>query len=258
MFKNFIRSTLRRINIGITKYSTLEDLRINAKASKDIDFLLSMPEEHSAALVKLIRDSKSQIRQDLFVLSSHNFKKDGFFVEFGATNGIDFSNTYLLEKRFSWKGILAEPATCWHSELKRHRSVTIDHNCIWSESNRKMQFNETEIAELSTLSQYSASDFHHDLRKVGKKYDVTTLALNDLLAKYEAPRVIDYLSIDTEGSELEILNSVDFNRYSFKVITCEHNYTENRNKIYDLLTNKGYERKHKDVSFFDDWYVKVD
>ena len=51
--------------------------------------------------------SKSQLKQDIFVLLETGFKRNGFFVEFGATNGIDLSNTYLLEKRFGWNGILA-------------------------------------------------------------------------------------------------------------------------------------------------------
>ena len=52
---------------------------------------------------------KSQINQDIFVLYTLDWKREGYFVEFGATNGIDLSNTYLLEKNFGWKGILSEP-----------------------------------------------------------------------------------------------------------------------------------------------------
>ena len=70
------------------------------------------------------------------------------------------------------------------------------------------------------------------------------------------PKKIDYMSIDTEGSEFEILNSFDFNEYDIKVITCEHNYTEMREKIYALLSKNGYIRKHSEYSMFDDWYVK--
>ena len=56
-----------------------------------------------------IKNIKRQINQDIFVLYTLNWKRNGFFVEFGATNGIDLSNTYLLEKDFGWKGILSEP-----------------------------------------------------------------------------------------------------------------------------------------------------
>ena len=77
----------------------------------------------------------------------------------------------------------------------------------------------------------------------------------DLLKKYNAPKEIDYLSIDTEGSEFEILNAFDFDAYKIKVITCEHNFTPMREEIYKLLGSKGYVRKYQEFSQFDDWYV---
>ena len=79
--------------------------------------------------------------------------------------------------------------------------------------------------------------------------------MNDFLIKYNAPNVVDYLSIDTEGSEYAILENFNFNKYKFRVITVEHNYTKNRQKIFDLLTNNGYLRKYEELSMFDDWYV---
>ena len=120
-----------------------------------------------------------------------------------------------------------------------------------------MIFNETSTPELSTLDSFSNADIHADFRKNGQKYQVSTISLNDLLEKYKSPRNIDYLSIDTEGSEFEILNSFNFDNYDIKIITCEHNFGENRDKIYTLLTSKGYERKFESVSLFDDWYVKI-
>ena len=67
---------------------------------------------------------------------------------------------------------------------------------------------------------------------------------------------MDYLSIDTEGSEFEILAKFDFDKYEFEIITCEHNYTDAREKLHRLLTSKGYVRKFEDISLFDDWYTK--
>ena len=63
------------------------------------------------------------------------------------------------------------------------------------------------------------------------------------------------MSIDTEGSEFEILSAFNFEKYKFKVITCEHNFTSNGEKIFNFLTKKGYVRKYNNISKFDDWYV---
>ena len=85
---------------------------------------------------------------------------------------------------------------------------------------------------------------------------MNTITLNDLLKKYNAPKNIDYLSIDTEGSEFEILKSFDFSKYNISIITCEHNYSLDRKNIFNLLVRNGYERVYSGLSRWDDWYVK--
>jgi hypothetical protein len=85
-------------------------------------------------------------------------------------------------------------------------------------------------------------------------YEVETITLGDLLETHAAPRIIDYLSIDTEGSEFEILSNFDFEKRLIRCITCEHNFTANRDKIFKLLSSKGYKRKFVEFSDCDDWY----
>lgn len=252
--KKLVINTLAFFNLILLKLNTYNKLVVNEQKSQNILDLISVIEDESLSeFVENIKLSKSQLAQDLFVLSELNFKKKGFFVEFGATNGIDLSNTYLLEKKYKWNGILAEPARQWHSELLKNRDVFIEKNCVWIDSNKRLIFN--EIGELSTIDTFSNSDMHNSERKKGHKYEVKTISLEDLLDKYRAPSVIDYLSIDTEGSEFEILSNFNFEKYKFKVITCEHNFTSNRKKIFNLLTSKGYLRKYINISKFDDWYV---
>lgn len=210
-----------------------------------------------------LAEAKSQLGQDGFVLNELNFKTHGYFVEFGATNGVDISNTWLLEKFYGWTGILAEPSRYWHNALFQNRLCYIDTDCVWSHSNETVIFNEVDASlvnygpELSTVDMFSSVDNHSDSRRSGQKYAVNTISLMDLLAKYNAPKDIDYLSIDTEGSEFDILNNFDFGQYNIKIITCEHNYTPMREKIRDLLTANGYQRKMEVTSRWDDWYVKV-
>lgn len=202
--------------------------------------------------------SHSQIFQDLFVQFILNEKRGGFFVDFGATDGISMSNSYSLEKNFSWTGILAEPAHCWHQNLKSNRNCAIDTRCVWKKTGDLLTFKEVAgAAELSTIEDYTKSDGHGVTRvETGVDYQVGTVSFNDLLKQHNAPATIDYLSIDTEGSELEILQAFNFEAYDIKIITVEHNFTPNREKIYALLISKGYVRKFKALSLFDDWYVK--
>ena len=253
-----IQAVLKRFDLAVTRYSRLERLRkcLNAASNEDIELLISAPSEQAPSIITYLPRSTAQVRQDLFVLSQLNFKRGGFFVEFGAANGVHHSNTYLLEKEFNWSGILAEPAVCWHDELRNKRKAAIATQCVWKESNRRVTFNETDAADLSTIDLYGAEDVHKDARKSGKRYEVVTISLNDLLLKHNAPSEIDYLSIDTEGSEFDILSNFDFGKHRFRVITCEHNYTPLREKIRALLSSRGYVRKWEHLSKQDDWYVQ--
>jgi len=212
---------------------------------------------HDGSLMRALRNSRSQLGQDIFVLFELGFATGGYFVEFGATNGIALSNTYLLEKEFGWRGIVAEPAHRWHKDLKNNRSCHIETGCVWRDSHSILTFNETDQGEFSTIDSFSASDFHDRTRRRGRKYSVNTISLEDLLDKYGAPERIDYLSIDTEGTEYEILSAFNFNKYQFKTITCEHNSSPQRELIYLLLTERGYRRKLEGISDFDDWYVST-
>jgi hypothetical protein len=114
------------------------------------------------------------------------------------------------------------------------------------------------LAEFSTIDSYSAADNHSERRTDGKKYSVNTISLEDLLDKYNAPKEVDFLSIDTEGSEFEILRNFDFNKYQFRVIACEHNYGPDRARIESLLIQNGYRRKLEEFSNWDDWYVRAE
>lgn len=254
--KSLARRTLKRFDVGVTRYSRLQYLEEHSGAGDDIELLRELPNQHVAQLFRVLRDSKSQYRQDLFVLSELDFKRNGFFVEFGATNGVDLSNTYLLEKEFGWDGILAEPARHWHTNLRRNRSSRIVTECVWRDSDSTLIFN--EVGALSTIDSFSSSDFHRREREHGTKYIVKTISLEDMLDKYGAPGKIDYLSMDTEGSEYEILSNFNLDKYRFKVITVEHNRGPAREKIFQLLTAHGYLRKLEKFSKFDDWYVQAE
>jgi len=254
-----LKNIFKKLGLGITTYKHLVDLedKVLIISNQDFNFIRILAPVDYEKTLGLLNKSRSQFRQDLFVLHETKFKRGGYFVEFGATNGLDKSNTYLLEKEHSWNGILAEPARVWEKELRENRpNAAIETLCVWNESNSKLIFKETELSELSTVDTFAHQDMHKYNRILGKKYEVKTISLVDLLRKHQAPKYIDYLSIDTEGSEFEILEAFDFHEYTFGIITVEHNYTIRREMIFDLLTSKGYQRKYEDVSCVDDWYIK--
>jgi FkbM family methyltransferase len=193
----------------------------------------------------------SQLGQDLWVLEQTNQKTGGYFVEFGACDGVFLSNTYLLEKSFGWTGICVEPNRELFHRLIKNRNCLCLQECVFSESGKTLPF--LAAGELGTLQEFVASDSHGATRAraLAESYAVSTISLNDLLEKALAPPIIDYLSVDTEGSEYEILRTFDFKRWIVRCWTIEHNYTESRDKIAELMTSHGYRRIAKD---WDDWF----
>lgn len=212
-------------------------------------------DELKSYVIENFQKSKSQLSQDLVAHFISGKKINGFFVEFGATDGIALSNTFLLEKEMAWRGILAEPARIWKSSLENNRSSAIDFGCVHDKSGEKIRFLETELPELSSIEDFARNDTWAEERNKSLAYLVDTISLNDLLSKHQAPRFIDYLSIDTEGSEYNILKALDFNNYEFGFITIEHNFSVKRSLICDLLYVNGYKRIYEEVSKWDDWFI---
>jgi len=201
-------------------------------------------------------EAQAQLYQDLLAVELFNGKKNGFFVEFGATNGKQINNTWLLETKYQWNGILAEPARIWHEALQNNRHCAIDHRCVWKKTGEKLVFNEVPAdPELSTAAAFTNSDHQGSQRAQHLAYEVPTVSLLDLLREHNAPPYIDYLSVDTEGSEYEILSAFDFTAYRFGLITVEHNGTAQQAALYKLLTAAGYVRIFASISKWDDWYV---
>lgn len=195
--------------------------------------------------------SHSQIFQDYWVLFEHGAKCNGYFVEFGAADGLELSNTLLLEQRFGWKGLLAEPNPANVESLRRNRACAINNACVWSESGRQLEF--IQDGCLSTIANFDAEQ---DRGSKNNRVLVDTISLLDLLVKFNAPNEIDFLRIDTEGSEFEILSHFDFDRFDIRCIAVEHNYGPRRRDLFDLLSSKGYRRRFEAFSRWDDWYIR--
>jgi FkbM family methyltransferase len=201
-------------------------------------------------------DSSSQLGADLWALFELDELRDGYFVEFGAADGHHLSNTWLLEAHYGWRGILAEPNATVHDQLRAHRpNCAIDPRAVYREDGQTLSLVVSDIKELSSLTEFAEQDRHAELRRGGQEITVETVTLDRLLDEHQAPDRINYLSIDTEGGEREILEGFDFTKRAVDLISVEHNDTPERDAIHQLLTERGYERRFVEFSKFDDWYV---
>ena len=157
----------------------------------------------------------SQAGQDVWALQLTN---KGFFVDVGAYDGIESSNTYALEKA-GWSGVCIEPNPESFLSLKWSRRCICVNKAVTN-----------DLAEILDMTQ--------------------------------APKVIDYISLDVDGTELDILKGMDFNKYHVRRITVEHNQyaegPERQEAIHEYLTFVGFTRTHKDVKCLDgEWYGKI-
>jgi len=209
--------------------------------------------------------SNSQLFQDLFVLYFLNNKINGTFLEFGATNGVELSNTFTLEHNFQWRGVLAEPSPQWHQQLKKNRpKSTIIEECVYSETDKNLDFFVSDKGVFSTLDEFRNSDISSmpgnakARNKSGYNHKVKTISLNDVFIKYFNGVAIDYMSVDTEGSELMILENFDFGSFSPKIVTVEHNFTETQHKLDELFHKNNYSRVFREHAQFDAWYILND
>jgi FkbM family methyltransferase len=202
------------------------------------------------------RKSYSQLQQDLWVLSEAGGKADGYFVEVGACDGVGHSNTYMLEQ-MGWTGILAEPNPAMEQRIITRRKAPLCTQPVGKVSGVEVDMLFVpNHPELSTMEQFAGGDHHAPRRADHAKVTQTTISLNDLLARYEAPKQIDFISIDTEGSEPDILAGFVFGRYDVRAFAIEHNFTRAEKEIDRMMRLSGYERVHRLWSRWDAWYRK--
>ncbi len=225
----------------------------------------------------------SQFGQDKFINESLLFgKRNGFFVDVGAYDGLLISNTYFFEKILKWSGLCIEPIPHVFDKLKHNRDCTCINGCISDNSETKKfmhvlggtQYELIENGEypkfrggkhtemLSGLLDYynnkhvALIDDELDRLGSGKEIiNVKCYILNELLSNAGIYH-IDYLSIDVEGGELKIVESIDFNKFHIDIISVENLYNEKisaflKSKGYDFVTKLGYDEIYRKRSHND-------
>jgi FkbM family methyltransferase len=190
--------------------------------------------------------------QDAWVIKTLNGKKSGFFVDLAATSGVIENNTYLLEKKFGWHGIAIEPNSNYYKKLVLNRSCFCINFPVSSKSEEvEFAFNRGIGGIISEFTDNSPIKRHNLIKKLRRKglvYSLKTKTLYEILKFFDAPNVIDYLSLDIEGSEFDALKDFPFSEYRFNLLTVERPPA----KLCQLLFDNDYlfVKNHKVDTFF--------
>lgn len=202
--------------------------------------------------------SHAQLAQDLWVLWLLG-DQPGWFVEIGGFDGVTLSNTLLHEQQ-GWTGLLVEPLPEHYSALVKARSCATLNCAIGREPEDHTAFRHVPDApELSRLENVVPDDLHEaaDSRQEHELIETHTITIAKALQLANAPAVIDYISLDTEGNELEILQSFPFDEYEVRSLTVEHNQSQPRQaEIEELLAGHGFVPVFPTVSRWDGWYTR--
>ena len=177
--------------------------------------------------------------------------KKGYFIEIGGADGITNSNTVVLEQQYGWNGVCIEADPDQYLLLKNNRScITVNSACS-STSGEKLEFilstknSSHKFRQMSGLLNF-AKKYKKELLDSKKQnpecsFLVTTKTLTEILDEVKAPENIDFLSLDVEGAELEVLQGINFEKYKIDCILVEHNNEHpKRSNIRKLLFSNNY------------------
>jgi FkbM family methyltransferase len=189
----------------------------------------------------------SQYKQDEYL--NENFfknKKNGVFVEIGAHDGVSGSNSLFFEETLHWDGICIEAIPSVFEKLINNRRCKCVCKAAWKENTNKIfriidGYSEMLSGLIDCYEDEHVQRINNEIFQMHQNFkdvEVECCDINDLLESHKLFN-IDYLSIDVEGSEFEILNHLDFNKFNIEFLTVENNYKSE--KIRDLMRSENYE-----------------
>jgi FkbM family methyltransferase len=176
-------------------------------------------------------------------------KRHGFFLDLAASDGVTHSNTHVLEKWFGWTGICIEPNPEFFAKLEVRRRCVLDQSVV-SAVREKVQFridNGQFGGVVADDTDNNPRDRSEQLIRA-KIIELQAVPLNAILDSHNAPRVIDYFSLDVEGCEERVLSTFDFRRYQFRCLTVERPTP----RVSEILREQGYVfvKTHRYDSFY--------
>ena len=154
---------------------------------------------------------------------------DGFFIECGANDGVNQSNTWYFEKKLNWKGVLIEPLKNEFIELKKNRS---DKNYFYNVALSNSENVNSLLMSNNGLESKILDKDENKTRVIKYQSKTLTMILDDVCA----PKIIDFFSLDVEGFEDQVLQGIDFKKYNFQFLLIE----TKKKKLFKYLDNKNY------------------
>ena len=169
--------------------------------------------------------SYSQSDEDLIIDTLLHRKPNGFYIDIGAYDPVRFSNTMRFYRR-GWKGINIEPDVEQFQKIKSVRTRDVNLNIGISQKSKMLMYWEIYPKTLSTFSSIQAKAYEKDGFRILRKIRVPVSRLSEVIKKYAHPRIIDFLSVDVEGSELDVLKSNNWNKYRPNILCIELSFGE--------------------------------
>ena len=200
---------------------------------------------------------QDKIIKDIFF----NNKRNGFFVEIGAYDGIDGSNCYHFERYLNWDGIAIEPSNIQFEKLQKNRRCKLMNYAV-SEESKEVEFIDV-IEGLTQMSGINNSFFERNKNIILNNRESKTRSINIKTITFDqvVPKntTIDYLSIDIEGGEMALVNSINYNDYDIKVITVENNVPETQNfkNFFESKNFLYFDRVGQDEIFYNSKFFKL-
>jgi len=180
----------------------------------------------------------SQVKQDEVVAGLFRGMRDGYFLDLAANDATFISNTYALERYYSWNGVCVEANPFYWYNLTHIRNCQVIGGVVGAQFNDVVHFNYiNKDGHLGGFSGIVGDGFDNKANKISLATREYTVPLAEVLNSQNAPNVIDYMSLDVEGAETYIMRNFPFDRYKIKVITIERPKPDLR----AIMIREGYE-----------------
>ena len=199
-------------------------------------------------------EKKSQLHQDMWAAEQNGCKKRGFYVDMGSGHGTNISNTVLLDQKYGWDGLCIDA----NPRGMEERSCAVESAVLYDKSGKTVTFKDAAYQDLAGISEHIKGEWHRNQTKNASTKKVVTKSVRDVFRDHTVPPIVDYLNVDVEGAEFNILQGMVkervFENHCFRNISLEHNFVQpERDEMRKLLEQQKYTYVGSEA--FDDYYT---